>query len=256
MKILVVLIIAFISLFTSSCLTSVSSLVSFSDTGLSNQYKYKGIPILKFSKEQESQIMVNYIQNNGKAINTNYKENVVLQVFVNRYGKISKVFKVKTLNPECDKLALESIKKVKFPKNYSLVKGFSFFVSYTFDDKEKIFPVLNGFFPKVYEGDNKTLKKIANIVDYDDLEIKPKLIKGQSPIYPEITKNAGLEGKVFITVVIDEFGNVVDATAGDPTYLLIEPSIEAAYQFKFNPGYYKNKPVKVIMDVPFNYKLN
>ena len=256
MKILVVLSFSLISLLTSSCLKSVSSLGSFSDSGLSNQYKYKGIPILKFSKEQESQIMVNYIQNTEKVIKANYKENVVLQVFVNRYGNISKVFKVKTLNPECDELAIEAIKKVKFPENDSQLKGYSFFVSYTFDDKEKIFPILNGFFQKAYVGDNKTFKKIANLVDYDDLEIKPKLIKGQSPKYPEIIKNAGIEGKVFITVVIDEFGNVVDASSGDSTYLLIEPSIEAAYQCKFKAGFYKNNAVKVVMDVPFHYQLN
>lgn len=74
--------------------------------------------------------------------------------------------------------------------------------------------------------------------------------------YPEIAKRAGIEGKIFVKVYIDEKGNVEKSEiikgigAG-----LDEAAIYAISQTKFNPGILKDIPVKVVMVIPIVFKI-
>jgi protein TonB len=93
-------------------------------------------------------------------------------------------------------------------------------------------------------------------------EVMPTPIGGLEAInkkivYPEIAKNAGIEGKVYLLVFINESGNVDDAKvikgigAGCD-----EAAVEAVKETKFSPGKNNGEAVKVKLSLPFLFKLH
>lgn len=92
------------------------------------------------------------------------------------------------------------------------------------------------------------------VYEFFKVEIKPQVIKSVPPEYPEYAKKAGIEGRVVISAVVDEEGNVVDAQIVSSTNSIFnEPALKAAYQFKFSPAMMKDKKVKVRVLIPFNF---
>lgn len=77
-------------------------------------------------------------------------------------------------------------------------------------------------------------------------EIEPKPITPISPEYPELARKAGIEGTVWVKILIDKRGDVRDAQilrgigAG-----LDEAAIEALRNTKYTPAIQNNQPVAV-----------
>ncbi len=76
--------------------------------------------------------------------------------------------------------------------------------------------------------------------------------------YPEEAKKAGIQGKVYVTFVVDEHGNVTNAKIArgvDPS--LDKESLRVIKELKaWSPGKEKGKAVKVSYTVPINYALD
>ena len=76
--------------------------------------------------------------------------------------------------------------------------------------------------------------------------------------YPEEAKKAGIQGKVYVTFVVDEQGKVTDAKIArgvDPS--LDKESLRVINELKtWSPGKEKGKAVKVSYTVPINYALD
>lgn len=88
------------------------------------------------------------------------------------------------------------------------------------------------------------------------VEVKPQVINYIEPEYPELARKAGIEGDVFIKVLVDENGNVIRAIVLRSTNKIFEePSLNAARQFKFSPGKQRDIPVRVWMAIPFHFRL-
>ena len=74
--------------------------------------------------------------------------------------------------------------------------------------------------------------------------------------YPEIARKAGVEGRVYIAFVVDEQGNVTNATvtrgigAGCD-----QEALRVVRTAKFKPGKQRGKPVKVHFSLPITFKL-
>lgn len=92
-------------------------------------------------------------------------------------------------------------------------------------------------------------------------EVMPAPVGGMEAIYkhikyPEVAKNAGLEGKVYLLVYIDETGKVEDVKVlkgiGGGCD---EAAIEGIKETKFSPGKDKGAPVKVKLSIPITFKL-
>ena len=96
---------------------------------------------------------------------------------------------------------------------------------------------------------------------FEVVEQAPELIGGleglqSRVVYPEIARRAGVEGRVFITFVVDERGNVIDPqVARSPSDLLSEAALEAVRESKFRPGQQRGRPVKVRYSLPVNFVL-
>lgn len=75
------------------------------------------------------------------------------------------------------------------------------------------------------------------------------------PPYPIIAKQAGVQGKVGVQVLIDEKGNVISATAIDGHPMLRLAAQKAALQAKFSPTTLGGMPVRVSGVITYDFKL-
>ena len=74
--------------------------------------------------------------------------------------------------------------------------------------------------------------------------------------YPEIAKRAGIQGKVFVEVFLNERGEVDRAVVKEGIGAgCDEAAITALKQIRFRPGTQKGKPVKVRIVIPIWFKL-
>ncbi|MCB2203709.1 energy transducer TonB [bacterium] len=74
--------------------------------------------------------------------------------------------------------------------------------------------------------------------------------------YPPLARRAGVQGKVVLRVLLDKTGNVEKAevlqSLGGGCD---EAAIEAVRRVKFTPGLQRDKPVRVWITVPINFRL-
>lgn len=93
------------------------------------------------------------------------------------------------------------------------------------------------------------------------VEQMPELIGGLGDLqkkikYPEIAKKAGVEGTVFVQFVVDENGNVTNASVAKGIGAgCDEEALKAVKQAKFKPGKQRGKAVKVKFSLPIRFRL-
>lgn len=94
------------------------------------------------------------------------------------------------------------------------------------------------------------------------VEQPPVLIGGLASVqqrikYPEIARNAGIEGRVVIQFIVTSEGNIAD-----PKIIrgigggCDEAALEALKFAKFQPGYQRGRPVNVSYSMPISFTLN
>lgn len=89
-----------------------------------------------------------------------------------------------------------------------------------------------------------------------EVDEPPQRIVQVQPRYPEVARKAGLEGRVIVAAIVDEKGNVIQATIHSSTNKIFnEAALEAAKKMKFKPARQKDIPVKVKVLIPFVFKL-
>lgn len=90
------------------------------------------------------------------------------------------------------------------------------------------------------------------------VEKQPMSIKNPAPLYPESARRRGMEGIVWLKLVVDEQGDVgkIEIAKADASGDLINAAMDAAKQWKFTPAIWGGKPVKVWVSVPFKFTLD
>jgi protein TonB len=83
----------------------------------------------------------------------------------------------------------------------------------------------------------------------------PRRIKAVDPVYPEIARQAQVEGVVIVEARADEKGNVEDARILRSIPLLDQAAVEAVKQWKYEPAIINGKPQKVIVTVTVRFML-
>ncbi len=68
---------------------------------------------------------------------------------------------------------------------------------------------------------------------------------------------AGVEGKVTLNIVVDERGNVLEATVviANPPGIFEDAAIAAMLQWKFKPAMQRDLPIKVRLAYPIEFRL-
>jgi protein TonB len=76
-------------------------------------------------------------------------------------------------------------------------------------------------------------------------------------VYPQTAKDQGIQGKVFVKVIIDEKGNVSETSILKSVNKDCDKAaMDAIKKTKFTPGIKDNKPVKAEVTIPIMFKLN
>jgi len=82
-----------------------------------------------------------------------------------------------------------------------------------------------------------------------------KLVYQVQPKYPEAAMQRGIEGWVWLEVLIDKDGNVEEVNRIDGDTMLVQSAIEAVKQWRYSPTYLGDRPVAVATVVRLNFRL-
>jgi len=85
---------------------------------------------------------------------------------------------------------------------------------------------------------------------------EPKKLKNVAPVYPDIAKQARVQGVVILECTISPQGKVTDVKVLRGIPLLDQAAIEAVKQWIYTPTLLNGVPVPVIMTVTVNFKLS
>lgn len=91
--------------------------------------------------------------------------------------------------------------------------------------------------------------------EYVAFEKAPEIVSMDNPIYPDIAKEAGVEGTVLVRVLVGDDGFVKDMFVIQSIPMLDEAAAEAAWTAVFKPALQKDRPVAVWMVIPINFSL-
>ncbi len=90
-------------------------------------------------------------------------------------------------------------------------------------------------------------------------EVMPSFIKQKKPRYPDMARRAGIEGKVFVSVLISEHGKPIKAQimkrVPSDQMVFDESAIECVMNSTYNPGIQNGSPIKVWLTVPIRFTL-
>jgi TonB family protein len=85
---------------------------------------------------------------------------------------------------------------------------------------------------------------------------EPKKLKNAAPVYPDIAKQARVQGVVILEVTISPQGKITDVAVLRGIPLLDAAAIEAVRQWEYTPTLLNGVPVPVIMTVTVNFRLS
>ena len=89
------------------------------------------------------------------------------------------------------------------------------------------------------------------------MDKQPTVLSQVPPVYPDSAKKAGVEGTVYVKILVSEEGKAVKAIViKSDNVVFNQPSIDAALKFVFTPAIKDKVPVMVWVVVPFKFKLN
>lgn len=137
-------------------------------------------------------------------------------------------------------------------------------ISHTYPTLPEI-PVLDPFTPGTAPIDPRTLVSgdpaapgtapvgtplgsASTIFQESEVDDPPTLLIGATPRYPRVLAEAGIDGKVTLTLVIDTLGRVVAGSvqAGEATHSAFVPAAEeAVYASRFRPAHRRGAAVAV-----------
>ena len=86
----------------------------------------------------------------------------------------------------------------------------------------------------------------------------PTLVYFEAPKYPDLAREAGIEGTVRIKVLVGSDGKVMNVQMidSDVTSEMEKAALRAAKKCRFNPAKQRTRPVKAHVMIPFHFRLN
>ncbi|MEM6345038.1 MAG: energy transducer TonB [Bacteroidota bacterium] len=74
--------------------------------------------------------------------------------------------------------------------------------------------------------------------------------------YPQLARDAGIEGIVIVRVLVDEEGNYEKHKFIEKIHPILSDQVEAhVHELKFSPALQDGKPIKFWVNIPFGFKL-
>lgn len=89
------------------------------------------------------------------------------------------------------------------------------------------------------------------------VEKEPVPVVTARPEYPDLAKRAGIEGTVYVKILVSKEGKPIKAVViKSDSEVFNQPAVNAAMKFVFTPAIQHKSPVMVWVVVPFRFKLN
>jgi len=114
----------------------------------------------------------------------------------------------------------------------------------------------------IAQPDKPEFKPIPNYQDSQDppdfvqVDKQPIPLKTVQPQYPDSARRAGIEGTVYVKILVDKEGKARKAVViKSDAEIFNEPSVKAALGWTFKPAMLNGKPVAVWAALPFHFKL-
>ncbi|MFY9224005.1 MAG: energy transducer TonB [Blastocatellia bacterium] len=109
--------------------------------------------------------------------------------------------------------------------------------------------------PPIDNTSDELVNEVPSLVHRSEGVIRGNAIKRVNPEYPALARNAHIKGDVVLSIVIDEYGKVINAyiVSGHP--ILQRVALEAARQWEFKPTLLNDTPVKVQGKLTFRFVL-
>jgi protein TonB len=95
------------------------------------------------------------------------------------------------------------------------------------------------------------------IVPYYTLEVRPKPIKIPKPKYPELARQAGIEGQTVVKALLDIDGSIIEVKVlkSSGSQMLDEAALSAARKARFTPAKQRDRFVRVWISIPIRFRL-
>jgi len=107
-------------------------------------------------------------------------------------------------------------------------------------------------------GPAEAINDNADPPDFIAVEKEPQFINQVKPVYPEIARKAGIEGRVVLRVLIDKDGKPQKAQIlkNPGTDIFDEAAIASVMQSSYSPAIQNGRPVKCWLTVPIKFTLS
>jgi TonB family protein len=92
--------------------------------------------------------------------------------------------------------------------------------------------------------------------DFVAVEEMPVLISMPPPVYPDMARQAEVEGTVMVRALVGKDGKVQDAFVTEGIPMLNDAAVAASKKAVFKPALQQHKPVAVWVQIPMRFTLN
>ena len=87
------------------------------------------------------------------------------------------------------------------------------------------------------------------------VEVMPTVASRAMPVYPEMARHAGIEGRVTVRVRVGRDGRVKDASVVRSDHVLFDDAaLDAVRRWTFTPGIQAGRPVEVWVTIPIRFR--
>lgn len=93
--------------------------------------------------------------------------------------------------------------------------------------------------------------------EFIPVEKQPQIVQAVKPEYPEIARRAGMEGTVWVNILVDRTGKPkkVVVVKEDAAGIFNEAAVAAAKKYRFTPAYMNAGPIQVWVAIKFKFQL-
>lgn len=180
------------------------------------------------------------------------KEGIVfVSVIISETGEPGFVNVEKSADKLLDEAAVAAIKKTKFSPGKK--GGKSVRVKITIPVSFKL--------NKDKKSANDDAEKESKSDILTEADKMPEIVGGMESllkaiVYPESAKKAGIQGKVFVSVVVNEEGKIISAEVLKGAHPELDSAaLSAVNKISFTPGEHQGKKVKVKLVIPVQFRL-
>jgi len=164
---------------------------------------------------------------------------VILEATTDAQGRVASVRVLRSV-PLLDQAAIDALKRYVYEP--MVVGG---------EPRPFVFTVTMKF-----RLDDQKMPQVSSDAGFEGLVKPPKLVKKVDPAYPEIARQARVEGSVILEATTDRYGKIANVRVLRSIPLLDQAAVDALRQWVYEPMVIDGKPQPVTFTVTMQFKLD